>query len=85
MACARVNFQNCESNDIGIIRSERNLADNRRKPMSQAILHSVMNAGKVSFNVDQWIVRDESIDPGLHSKSSGFHFKVFEGLRKLGE
>lgn len=59
IAAAREGFRKHEISDIGLVRSEDNIADGLTKAMKQGALRGVVNSGRLVPKVAQWIVRTE--------------------------
>ena len=57
IAAAREGFSTRAISDIGLVRSDLNLADGLTKTMNQAMLLKVMKLGKLSRRAEQWIIR----------------------------
>ena len=60
VATARQGFRSGEISNIGLVRSERNVADGLTKPMAQAALREILQTGEHSPSPVQWIIRHTS-------------------------
>lgn len=58
IAAERDGFCDMEISDIGFVRNSQNIADGMTKAMAQIRLREVISTGLLSFETQQWIVRN---------------------------
>jgi len=58
IAAAREGFRDKVISDIGLVRTNNNIADSLTKGMCQAALQNILKTGKLIITPVQWIIRN---------------------------